>query len=141
MPVARNVGLPTDVRYEHSPLGMPRHYSSYRGNPVPMGWGPARSTSTTPNCQAPFSSLGAPAAAAMEDSRENSLRQRARSTLANPRRGGFETRPWPSALALTRPTLKRHSLGPDTLFIPSGAGRAPSLGPRSGSGMTVGGQG
>ena len=41
------------------------------------------------------------------------------SALANPRRGGFETRPWPPTLALTRPTSYRRSLGPGTFFITS----------------------
>ena len=39
------------------------------------------------------------------------------SALANPRRGGFETRPWPHTLALTRPARNRSSPWPDKIFI------------------------
>ena len=39
------------------------------------------------------------------------------SAFVDPRRGGFETRPWPPALALTRPALYRSSVGLDTTFI------------------------
>ena len=36
-------------------------------------------------------------------SHENSLRQRTHLAISDPRRGGFQTRPWSPALALTRP--------------------------------------
>ena len=41
------------------------------------------------------------------------------SALANPRRGGFETRPWPPTLALTRPSRYHSSPWPATIFITS----------------------